>query len=168
MVNKPKYQRVGVFVDVQNMYYSAKNLYKSKVNFKAILTEAVAGRSLIRAITYGIKADVKDESNFFDALRNIGFEVKTKDLQTFIGGMKKGDWDIGIAMDAIEMAPKLDAVVIVSGDGDYKELIQHLQRAHGCRVEAVAFGRSASIKLKETADQFVDLDRAYKKFLMQR
>jgi uncharacterized LabA/DUF88 family protein len=163
-----KDQRIGVFVDIQNLYYSAKHLYKKKVNFGAVLKEAVKGRILVRAIAYVIKAEAMKERTFFDALELMGYEVKAKDLQVFYGGAKKGDWDIGIAMDAIEMAPKLDVVVIVSGDGDYKELIQHLQRAHGCRVEAVAFGKSASIKLKETADQFVDLDRNYKRFLMQR
>src|SRR3989338_8731961 len=100
-----KEQRVGIFVDVQNMYYSARNLYSAKVNFKAILKEAVAGRRLIRAFAYVIKADVKDEVNFFDALMNMGYEVRSKDLQTFIGGAKKGDWDVGIAMDTIELAP---------------------------------------------------------------
>ena len=81
-----KGQRVGVFVDVQNMYYSAKNLFESKVNFKEILREAVGGRTLIRAIAYVIKADIKEERNFFDALSKIGYEVKSKDLQTFAGG----------------------------------------------------------------------------------
>lgn len=166
MRNKPKNQRVGVFVDVQNMYYSAKNLYKTKVNFKTLLIEAVAGRTLIRAIAYGIKADVKDEGNFFDALRNIGYEVKTKDLQTFIGGMKKGDWDIGIAMDMIELAPKLDTAILISGDGDFMDLIQHLKRAIGCRVEVIAFGKSASSKIKENADEFTDLDKNPRKFLI--
>jgi len=90
-------QRVGVFVDVQNLYYSARNIYKSKVNFKTILNEAVKGRQLIRAIAYVIKADVKDEVNFFEALKSFGYEVKAKDLQVFYGGAKKGDWDIGIA-----------------------------------------------------------------------
>jgi uncharacterized LabA/DUF88 family protein len=168
MANKPKNQRVGVFVDVQNMYYSAKNLYKTKVNFKALLDEAVAGRTLIRAIAYVIKADVKDEKNFFDALRNIGYEVKSKDLQTFIGGMKKGDWDIGIAMDMIEQAPKLDTAVLISGDGDFMDLIQHLKRAMGCRVEVIAFGKSASSKIKDNADEFTDLDKNARKFLIPR
>src|SRR3989338_4160950 len=107
IMQQHKQQRVGVFVDVQNMYYSAKNLYGSKVNFREILKEAVSNRVLIRAITYVIKADVKDEKNFFDALSSFGFEVNSKDLQTFYGGVKKGDWDIGIAMDMIELAPKL-------------------------------------------------------------
>ena len=161
-----KQQRVGVFVDVKNMYYSARNLYKAKVNFKAVLQEAVRGRSLIRAISYVIEAQELKEKSFFDALESIGFEIKAKELQVFYGGMKKGDWDIGIAMDCIELAPKLDTIILVSGDGDYKELIEHLQKAMGCRVEVIAFGRSASSKLKETADQFIDLDINFKKYLI--
>lgn len=161
-------QRVGVLVDVQNLYYSAKNLYGAKVNFKEILREAVKGRSLIRAIAYVIKADVKDESNFFDALEKIGFEVKAKDLQIFYGGAKKGDWDVGIAMDAIELAPKLDTIVLISGDGDFKPLLLHLKSALGCRVEVIAFGKSASSMLKETADLFVDLDNNPRRFLISR
>lgn len=161
-----KAQRIGVFVDVQNMYYSAKNMYSAKVNFKAILNAAVSSRTLIRAIAYVIKADVKDEKNFFDVLEKMGFEVKSKDLQVFYGGHKKGDWDIGIAMDAIELAPRLDTIILVSGDGDFVPLLQHLRRALGCRVEVIAFGKSASSKLKEEADQFVDLDKDKKKFLI--
>jgi len=159
-------QRVGVFVDVQNLYYSAKNLYGTKVNFNAVLKDAVRGRKLIRAIAYVIKADIKEEKNFFDALNNIGFEVKSKDLQVFFGGAKKGDWDIGIAMDAIEQAHKLDTIILISGDGDFCPLVQHLRRALGCRVEVSAFGRSASAKLIEESDEFLDLDKS-KKFLLQ-
>jgi len=161
-----KEQRIGVFVDVQNMYYSARYLYKAKVNFKTILKEAVRERNLIRAIAYVIKADVKDEINFFDALKNLGYEVKAKDLQVFYGGAKKGDWDIGIAMDAIELAPKLDAIVIVSGDGDFVPLVQHLKHAIGCYVEVIAFKRSSSQKLIEEADNFIDLDVNHEMFLI--
>ena len=161
-----KDQRVGVFVDVQNLYYSARHLYDSKVAFGEVLKEAVAGRKLIRAIAYVIKADNMAEHTFFEALDKMGYEVKSKDLQVFYGGNKKGDWDIGVAMDTIELAPKLDTVVLVSGDGDYKELVQHLKRACGCRVEVIAFGKSASSKLKEEADSFYDLD-GKKKFLLK-
>lgn len=161
-----KEQRVGVFVDVQNMYYSARFIYKSKVDFRAVLREAVRGRRLIRAIAYVIKADVKDEVNFFDALKSLGYEVKMKDLQIFYGGAKKGDWDIGIAMDTIELAPKLDAVVLVSGDGDFIPLVNHLKHALGCYVEIMAFGKSCSQKLLENADNFVDLDTNPKMFLI--
>jgi len=166
MGQQHKEQRVGVFVDVQNMYYSARNLYDAKLNFREVLKEAVKSRSLIRAIAYVIKADVKDEKNFFDALKNFGFEIRAKDLQVFYGGHKKGDWDIGIAMDTIELAPKLDTVVLVSGDGDFIPLAQHLKRALGCKVEVIAFGKSCSSKLKEEADLFIDLDKNKKRFLI--
>ena len=161
-----KEQRIGVFVDVQNMYYSARNLYGGKVNFKEILKNIVRGRKLVRAIAYAIKAGEKDEEYFYKALDAIGFEVKLKELQVFYGGAKKGDWDIGMAMDAIELAPKLDVIVIVSGDGDFIDLVEHLKRAIGCRVEVAAFGRSCSSKLKEEADEFIDLDN--RKYLIKK
>jgi len=161
-----KAQRVGVFVDVQNMYYSAKQLHNSKVNFKEILKQAIADRNFIRAIAYVIKADVGEEKNFFDALSHLGYEVKAKDLQIFYGGAKKGDWDVGICMDIIGLAPKLDTVILVSGDGDYVDLLQHVKRAMGCRLEVMAFGRSCSSKLKEAADQFTDLDN--KRYLIKK
>ncbi|MBE0461718.1 MAG: NYN domain-containing protein [Candidatus Aminicenantes bacterium] len=159
-------QRVGIFVDVQNLYYSAKFIYKSKVNFQSVMNEALRGRHLIRAIAYVIKADVKDEANFFDALKSIGYEVKAKDLQIFYGGAKKGDWDVGIAMDMIELAPRLDAVVLVSGDGDFTPLVKHMKYAMGCFVEVMAFGKSCSQKLIEEADKYIDMDSDAEKFLI--
>ena len=159
-------QRIGVFIDVQNMYYSARQLYKGKVNFNVVLTEAIAGRQLIRAIAYVIKADVKDEETFYDALSGMGFEVKSKDLQIFYGGAKKGDWDIGIAMDVMRLAPKLDTIVLVSGDGDFSDLLEHA-KSLGCRVEVVAFGKTTSHKLREVADFFTDLDKD-KKYLLKK
>ncbi|MBW2977378.1 NYN domain-containing protein [Candidatus Woesearchaeota archaeon] len=163
MVNKE--QRVGVFVDVQNLYYSAKNLYKAKVNFANVLRDIVKGRQLIRAIAYVIKTEAMKEKVFFDALEKIGYDIKSKDLQVFYGGAKKGDWDVGIAMDIIELAPKLDVVVLVSGDGDFVPLMQHARSA-GCKIEAAAFGRSASSKLKETVSEFYDLDKDKRKYLI--
>ena len=157
---------MGVFVDVSNMYYSAKAMYQKKVNFKAVLEMAVGDRNLIRAIAYVIQADIPEESNFFEALEHIGFEVKAKELQIFYGGNKKGDWDVGIAMDAIKLAQKLDAVVLVSGDGDFVPLVEYLQSL-GQKVEVIAFGRSASGKLQTAADRFVDLDQDIKKYLIE-
>jgi len=161
-----KEQRVGVFVDVQNLYYSAKNIYKAKVNFAQILRGSVRGRKLVRAITYVIKADIKEERAFHDALEKIGYEVRSKDLQTFPGGAKKGDWDVGIAMDTIELANKLDTIILVSGDGDYVPLLQHLKRAVGCRVEIMAFSQSCSGKLREEADEFIDIEADKRKYLI--
>ena len=122
-----KEQRIGLFVDVQNLYYSARNLYNKKVNFQELLKEAVKSRKLIRALAYVIKTEELKEKTFFDALEKLGYEIKSKDLQIFYGGHKKGDWDIGLAMDAIELAPKLDAIIIASGDGDFIPLAEYLK-----------------------------------------
>jgi uncharacterized LabA/DUF88 family protein len=158
-------QRVGVFVDVQNMYYSAKQLYDAKVNFHEILNAGVGTRKLVRAFAYVIKADVKEEVNFFEALEKMGYEVRMKDLQIFLGGAKKGDWDVGMAMDMIKMAPKLDVVILVSGDGDFRALLEYV-RTMGCRTEVIAFSKSASAKLIEEADSFLDLDKNKRRFLI--
>ena len=151
-----RYQRIGVFVDVQNMYYSAKQLYNKKVNFKRLLEDAVKNRQLIRALAYGIKADIKEEANFFEALLKIGFEVKTKDLQVFVDGSKKGDWDVGLAMDVMRLSPRMDVIVIVSGDGDFKELVEYV-KSLGCRVEVMSFKKTTSTLLLGVADSFTDL-----------
>lgn len=160
-------QRVGVLVDIQNMYYSARVLYNKKTNFKEILNSAVGGRKLIRALAYGIKTEEGTEEKFFESLAKAGFEVKTKDLQIFKGGMKKGDWDVGISIDAIKLADKLDVIVLVSGDGDYIPLVNYLQFNKGIRVEVMAFSESCSHKLIEEADDFTNLSES-RKFLMKR
>jgi uncharacterized LabA/DUF88 family protein len=163
---KHKEQRVGVLVDVSNMYHSAKNLYSHKVNFKEILTRAVAGRKLIRATAYAIRTENQDESPFVEALALQGFEIKLKDLQIFAGGQKKADWDVGIAIDAIKLADKLDVIILVSGDGDYLPLVSYLQNNKGCLVEVMAFRKTCSSRLIEEADDFTDLGSS-KKFLIQ-
>lgn len=163
---KHKEQRVGVLVDVSNMYHSAKNLYKKRVNFREILKEAVGGRKLIRAIAYVVKTEAEEGIHFFEALSQQGFEVKMKDLQIFAGGAKKADWDVGIAVDAIKLSDKLDVVVIVTGDSDFLPLVSYLQNTKGCLVEIIAFRQTASTKLIEEADDFVNLSEN-KKFLLK-
>ncbi len=165
-VIKHKDQRVGVFIDTQNLYHSAKNLYHARVNFGAILKEAVGNRSLIRAISYVITTESGEEKPFFEALEKFGIETKTKDLQIFLGGAKKADWDVGLAVDAISMAPKLDTVIIASGDGDFIPLVEYLKINEGCQVEVIAFGKSASGKLKEAADDFIDMCDNPRKYLL--
>ena len=156
-------QRVGVFIDTQNLYHSARHLYKARVNFAKVLEEAVGGRTLVRAIAYVIATESGEESNFFDALTKIGIETKVKDLQIFADGAKKADWDVGIAIDAVKMAPKLDTVIIASGDGDFIPLIEYLD-THGIQVEVISFGKSSSGKLKEAAHAFTDMDIDPRKF----
>jgi len=158
-------QRVGVFVDVQNLYYSARNIYNARVNFSEILKAAVGDRKLIRAMAYVIEANMPEEKSFFDALDKAGFEVKSKELQTFYGGHQKGDWDVGIAMDIVKMMNKLDVVVLCSGDGDFVPLLEFLQMS-GQLTETVAFGKSCSGKVKELTDNFIDLDENQKKYLI--
>lgn len=158
-------QRVGVFIDVQNMYYSAKNLFGAKVNFGNIVKEGTAGRKLVRAIAYVVSTESGEEKPFFEALYNLGIETKEKPLQIFYGGEKKGDWDVGIAVDAIRLAPSLDAIILVSGDGDYVPLIEYL-RNQGKQVEVMAFGNTTSGKLLEAADDFTDLSMEKAKFLI--
>jgi len=159
-------QRVGIFIDVQNLYHSAKALYQARVNFGEILREATAGRELVRAIAYTVKAEMPEEQSFFDALTNLGLEVKTKELQIFVDGSKKADWDVGIAVDVLKMAPKLDAVVICSGDGDFQQLLHHA-KAEGCRAEVISFGRSTSQKLIEEADSLLDMDKDPTRFTLK-
>ncbi len=156
-VIKHKDQRVGVLIDAQNLYHSAKHLYSAKVNFGAVVKNAVADRKLIRAIAYVISTESGEENSFFDALTKTGIETKTKDLQIFYGGQKKADWDVGLAVDAIRLAPKLDTVILVTGDGDFAPLVEYLKFNEGVQVEVVSFGQSTSAKLREVTDEFVDL-----------
>ena len=164
-MQKPKEQRVEVLMDIQNLYHSAKNLYRAKVNFQEVLKQAIAGRKFIRAFGYVVRTKTGEEKPFFDALSKLGIETRVRDLQEFYGGAKKADWDVGIVIDAIRTSPGLDVIVLVSGDGDFIALVEYLKN-QGKRVEVMAFGRTTSLKLKETADEFVDLDKS-SKFLLK-
>lgn len=165
-VTKHKGQRIAVFIDTQNLYHSAKNLYQARVNFNAILKDAVAGRTLVRAIAYMVTTEAGDEKHFMEAMAKMGIEVKTKELQIFAGGQKKADWDVGLAVDAVKAAHRVDSVVIVSGDGDFVPLVEYLKVSAGNQVEVMAFGKSTSGKLKEIADGFIDLSANPRKYLL--
>lgn len=193
-------QRVGIFVDVSNLYHSAKNLYQGRVNYAELIKYLVGGRQLIRALAYVVKSEgiepqhahapvrpqqrghmaEKDhaaaisaapvpasdmnggtgssESSFFEALEKAGLELRMKDLQIFAGGMKKGDWDVGMAVDAIRMMPSLDVVILVTGDGDFVPLVNYLKWGGGKVVEVASFRRSASSKIVEAADTFINIE----------
>ncbi|MFA7216514.1 MAG: NYN domain-containing protein [Candidatus Paceibacterota bacterium] len=167
-VIKHKNQRVGIFIDTQNLYHTARHIYGAKVNFDQVVKDTLAGRFLIRAIAYVITTESGEEKSFFEALGKAGIETKTKNLQIFSGGAKKADWDVGLAVDAIKMAPKLDAIILVTGDGDFVPLVEYLKINEGCQVEVVSFGRSSSAKLIEVCDDFIDLDKNAKKYLMNQ
>ncbi|MDP3948689.1 MAG: NYN domain-containing protein [bacterium] len=152
-------QRVGIFIDVQNLYHSAKNLYHGRVNYKELIKHLVAGRQLIRAVAYVVKSETAPgEAAFFEALEKEGLELRSKDLQIYPDGTKKADWDVGMAVDAIRMAPFLDSVILVTGDGDFCPLVDYLKWGVGRLVEVAAFRRSASGKIQESADRFINME----------
>ena len=152
-------QRVAIFVDVQNIYHSAKHLHHARVNFKELLRTATGDRPLLRAVAYVVKSDTAlGEESFFEALKQTGFELRLKDLQIYPDGSKKADWDIGMAIDAVRLAGSVDTIILVTGDGDFVPLVEYLKWGLGKQVEAVAFRRSASAKLKESVDRFTDIE----------
>ena len=176
-------QRVGIFIDVQNLYHSAKNLYKARVNFKELVRTLTGNRKLIRAIAYVVKTAASEEASlsprstrveagapkgresqpvgeasFFDALEQAGIELRVKDIQIYPGGMKKADWDVGMAVDAIRMAGFLDAIILVTGDGDFLPLVDYIKWGLGRLAEVAAFSKTASAKMKEEADRFIALE----------
>jgi len=160
-------QRVAVLIDVQNLYHSAKNLYQARVNFGEILKSVVGERSLIRAFAYVVRTKTGEEKLFFEALIKLGIETRVRDLQEFYGGLKKADWDVGITIDAVRIAPSVDTICLASGDGDFIQLVEYLKN-QGKRVEIIAFGRSSSSKLREVADEFIDLEKEPKKYLLKK
>ncbi len=151
-------QRVGIFVDVQNMFYSAKTLHQSKIDYRKLLEGILRGRQLVRAIAYVVqKADV-DQSSFLEALRRSGYEVKEKELTIREDGTSKGDWKVEIALDATALEARMDCMVLVSGDGDFVPLVQVLN-TRGCRTEVVSFERSTSNNLMRVCHQFITIDQ---------
>lgn len=149
-------QRVAVLADAQNLYHSSHSLYSQNIDYAGLLQTAVQGRDLVRAISYVIRADSPQEESFFEALRDIGFEAKIKDIKTFGDGSKKADWDVGISLDAVTLADHVDTVVLCTGDGDFARLCHHL-RHEGVRVEVLGFGGSTASELVEATDAFTDL-----------
>ncbi len=158
-------QRVALLVDAQNLYHSAQSLYSRNIDYTTLLNEAVDGRRLTRAIAYVIRADSPDEESFFDALNDIGFETKIKDIQTFADGSKKADWDVGMSLDAVTLAPHHDTLVLCTGDGDFSRLCSHV-RHQGCRVEVMAFKESTSESLINAADSFTNFSENRDDFLL--
>ena len=158
-------QRVAVLADSQNLYHTAQSLYSRNIDYSALLDEAVSDRELTRAIAYVIRADSPEEEKFFEALIDIGFETKIKEIKTFGDGTKKADWDVGMSLDAVTLANHVDTVVLCTGDGDFSRLCSHL-RHEGVKVEVMAFGSSTAEELIEATDEFTDLSDEENRFLL--
>ena len=164
--NNPLYknQKVAIFLDVQNLYYSARDTFNRKVDFEKVLHKVLADRILIRAIAYLIKLQGVDQKGFINTLRHIGYEVKVKEPKIFksldeegnLWTTIKADWDMGIAMDAISIANKIDVAILATGDGDFADLVKFLH-TKGVKVEVAAFKQTSAKELIEKADEFIDL-----------
>lgn len=159
-------QRLGVLVDVQNMFYCAKFLHQSKLDYGRFLREITGTRHLIRAIAYIVqKADV-NQDGFHDALARFGYELRVKELKVRPGSegrpgaTEKGSWEVGLTIDALMMAPKLDCLTLVTGDGDYVPLVECI-KTMGCRVEVVSFERSTAGDLVKAADQYIPIQESW-------
>lgn len=158
-VRHPKQQdhdRIGIFVDVQNMFYAAKQ-YGARLDFEKLMCAAVGERRLVRAYAYVIQTPEVDQTGFVTMLQQRSYQVKRKDLRQRSDGSAKGDWDMGMAIDMIGMADKLDTVVLVSGDGDFVSLV-HLLKEMGPRVEVFSFPHNTARDLMETADHYHPID----------
>ncbi len=155
-MNAPLDQRVGIFIDVQNMFYAAKHLYNSKLNFGKLMEYVARERPLVRAITYIVQTPEIDQSNFLAMLRSNGYEIRSKDLKLRPDGSAKGDWDMGLALDALAMSDRLDVVAIVSGDGDFVDLVNFL-KARGVRVEVYSFAYSTAEELRGAATEYFQM-----------
>jgi uncharacterized LabA/DUF88 family protein len=165
MVEIHEGQRVAILADAQNLYHTAQSLYTRNVDYSALLEKAVQKRQLTRAIAYVIRADSPEEESFFEALVDIGFETKIKEIKTFGDGSKKADWDVGMSLDAVTLAPHVDTIVLCTGDGDFSRLCSHLRHA-GVRAEVMGFGPSTAEELVESADAFVDMAERQETFLL--
>lgn len=158
-------QRVAVLADSQNLYHSAQSMYSRNIDYAALLEEAVADRNLTRAIAYVIRAEAPEEETFFEALEEIGFETRIKDIRTFPDGSKKADWDVGLSLDAVTLANHVDTIALCTGDGDFARLCSHLKH-EGVRVEAYCFAESTADELRARADDFTDLSERTDRFLL--
>jgi len=139
------------------MFYSAKHLRNAKLNYAKLMDKAVRGRQLIRAICYVVNNADIDQSSFTDMLKSNGYEIKSKELRIRADGSSKADWDMGMAIDAVALAEKLDTLVIVSGDGDFIDLVHYLQ-SKGVFVEAISFPKSTNEDLTKAVDLYTPIE----------
>ena len=151
-------ERVAVFVDVQNIYYTVKDKYGSHFDYNAFFEEATSGRVLVKATAYAIDRGDPKQIQFQNVLRTIGFEVKLKPFIQRQDGSAKGDWDVGIALDMVEHAGKADVFVLASGDGDFTSVVEKLIRENDSRVSVYGVPGLTASSLIETATSFVPIE----------
>ena len=151
--------RVAVFVDVQNVYYTVKQIYGCHFDYRAFWNQVTAGREVVRALAYAIDRKDQKQIQFQQILESIGFEVKLKPFIQRSDGSAKGDWDVGITLDMIELASEVDVAVLVSGDGDFDLAVRKLRDAHGVEVEVYGVRKLTAASLIQAATRFVPIEQ---------
>jgi uncharacterized LabA/DUF88 family protein len=154
-------KKVAIFVDVQNIYYTTRQHYQKHFNYYAFWEQATANRTVVAAFAYAIdKGDLKQQG-FQQILRDIGFTVKLKPFIQRSDGTAKGDWDVGITLDAIEYAQQVDVLVLVSGDGDFDLLLQKAKQQYQVETEVYGVPGLTAPALINAADKFIAIDEQY-------
>lgn len=152
--------RVGIFVDVPNVMYAAERL-KVKLDYKKLLDFLVRGRELVRASAYAPISDDPQKKletqKFVQPFADLGYRVVTKPHKRYADGSLKANFDVELAIDVLTMSDRLDIVTLVSGDGDFRRLVE-LVESKGVRVEVVAFSQSTAAELRTVADEYIDLN----------
>jgi uncharacterized LabA/DUF88 family protein len=155
-------ERIGIFVDIQNVYYGAMDNFNGKIDFRKLTEGIVKGRKLEVANAYIVKGD-NDNSNFVGFMKQLGYNIVSKDLKKRSDGTAKGNLDIEMAIDIITEKDGLDTVVLVSGDGDFVALVEYL-KTQNIQVEVYSFSNIKNITsqdLKNVASKFFEIDESY-------
>jgi uncharacterized LabA/DUF88 family protein len=151
-------EKLVVLVDVQNIYYTTKQSYGQNFDYNRFWAKITANRQVIKAIAYAIDRDDEKQRQFQNILRAIGFEVKLKPFIQRVDGSAKGDWDVGIALDAMEYAKDADVVVLASGDGDFDLLVDKIRHDFNAAVEVYGVPKFTSTSLINSASKYIPID----------
>lgn len=146
--------KIAVFVDVQNIYYTTRDVYRRHFNYSAFWQDISSRGEIIQAFAYAIERNDKKQQQFQKILKNIGFEIKLKPYIQRSDGSAKGDWDVGITLDVVDYAKHVDTVVLASGDGDFDLLLQKVIRDEGVVAEVYGVPGLTANSLIESASEF--------------
>lgn len=127
--------KIALFADVQNIYYTTRQAYAQQFDYSKLWQRVASKGVITTAIAYAIHRGNEKQLKFQSALKQIGFEIKLKPYITRSDGSSKGDWDVGIAIDVMSIAPKVDTVVLLSGDGDFDLLLSKIRTEHNTNSE---------------------------------
>ena len=151
-------EKVAIFVDVQNIYYTTKQSYQRHFNYSAFWTQATANRIVVGAFAYAIDKGDSKQLGFQQILSNIGFEVKLKPYIQRSDGSAKGDWDVGITLDVIEYAAKADVIILLSGDGDFDLLLNKVRNTNLVNTEVYGVPELTAPSLINSTNRFIPID----------